>query len=1096
MRTIRIILCNLLIAIPLLWAQADTARLVGSVTDSSGAVIPAATVTITNEKTGSQRTVKSNDQGLYFAVNLPPARYKVVAQAEGLGPAEFANIALTAGQERTLGIVLNPAAVATEINVSGGELVVIDTSSARVGANVNEREVSALPLNGRQLSQLYLMAPGAQTAGGGSFDNIRFSGRANQQNAVRFDGVEGSSIIDASPGNLNGETSTGFRLQSSLENVQEFRVESSNFPAEFGTGTGGQISIVTKSGGNALHGSAFEYVRNDALDARNFFDKSYTAPLRLNQFGASVGGPIQKEKLFFFMSYEGLRQRAYQNIIEAVPSAAARQRAVPSILPLMSAYPAGTPTSNPDLDLAQIVAGAPVTENYGSMRLDYRLNDKYTLTMRYFRDQGELEQPLNVTGNVARTTATPQNGLVAFQQVLRPNVINETKFGFNGSKTRLDGVAPSVNGLDLSSVSVDFTGTATIAGVGGQGVSGGAARIGGIVRSNSAQNGRSVPYTNYSLTFADQLSWIRGNHTIKFGAEVRPIRIYTDRLGGTTYTYSNLNALLANTPSSVQVVGDVSAPNPLHNGATGNRFLKQAYYVGYAQDEWKITHNLTMNYGLRYEYYSPMREDRNLFTFFDMTTGNLDPNPNRSWYSSSKTNFAPRLAFSWAPERFHGNTVLRIGSGYYFGPGQTEDQVQPIDSDRVTVSQTGNVAFPVNSQALINSFDLNNFKGLQPRVYAPGYTLPEKVLSYTASLQQKLPYETVLTVAYVGSQGRNLFLRSWTNVMTGVTMDPKTGVGSAVLQYGNRFAQLDYKTSGGTDHYDSLQVSANRRFSQGLTIGSQYTWGHSLGNTGGSNEAQTQQNPFNFEQDRGNNAFDVRQSLNATALYDLPFGKGHRLGAGAPGWTRAAFGDWEIGGVLNARTGLPIDLTLARNDIAYVVNSTGQVVDAPIVTNGVVMTTPVVNNPWGGAFRSNRRPSLVPGVSPYLSNPNDKRVFLNPAAFTIPAPGEYGNLGRWALHGPGLSQFDLTLHKRIPLTERHNLEFRAEIYNILNHANFANPVSRLNNAVGTGNNQVQPGQPFTSAAAGGSFGLLTSTVTKDVGLGAGRQIQLSLRYNF
>ena len=189
--------------------------------------------------------------------------------------------------------------------------------------------------------------------------------------------------------------------------------------------------------------------------------------------------------------------------------------------------------------------------------------------------------------------------------------------------------------------------------------------------------------------------------------------------------------------------------------------------------------------------------------------------------------------------------MLRIGAGYYYGPGQTEDQVQPIDSDRVTVSQT-NVGFPGQQPADHLQFDLNNFKGFAPRVYAPGYTLPEKVLSYTASLQQQLPVGTVLTVAYVGSQGRNLFLRSWTNVMTGVTMNPTTGAGSAVLQYGNRFAQMDYKTSGGTDHYDSLQMTVNRRFSQGLTIGSQWTWGHSIGNTGGSNEAQTQTRPLQF----------------------------------------------------------------------------------------------------------------------------------------------------------------------------------------------------------------------------------------------------------
>ncbi len=543
------------------------------------------------------------------------------------------------------------------------------------------------------------------------------------------------------------------------------------------------------------------------------------------------------------------------------------------------------------------------------------------------------------------------------------------------------------------------------------------------------------------------------------------------------------------------MIGDVSAPNPLHGGASGNRFLKQEYYIGYAQDEWKIRPNFTMNYGLRYEYYSVLHEDRNLFTYFDMTTGTL-AGPETPWYKSAKTNFAPRLAFTWAPSKLNNNTVLRIGAGYYYGPGQTEDQIQPIDSDRVTVSLT-NSAFPVDSQQIISSFDLDNLKGFAPRVYAPGYTLPEKVLSYTVSIQQQLPAGTVLTAAYVGSQGRNLFLRSWTNLMTGVTMNSTTGVGSAVLQYGSKYGQMDYKTTGGTDHYESLQMTLNRRFNKGLTIGSQWTWGHSIGNTGGSNEAQTQTSPFDFSLDRGNNAFDVRHSFNASAMWMVPVGKGRQYLSNANPAIDALLGGWEIGGIVNARTGLPIDLTLTRNDIAYRVNATGAIVNSPVVgSDGTVLTTAIVNNPWGGAFRSNRRPDAVPGVSPFLSSASDKRVFLNPAAFAIPAPGTFGNLGRWALHGPGLKQFDLTLHKRFTVNERVNLEFRSEIYNLFNRTNFSNPVSRLNNALGTGTNQLQPGQSFTSAAAGGTFGLATSTLTKDVGLGASRQIQLSLRLDF
>jgi hypothetical protein len=375
--------------------------------------------------------------------------------------------------------------------------------------------------------------------------------------------------------------------------------------------------------------------------------------------------------------------------------------------------------------------------------------------------------------------------------------------------------------------------------------------------------------------------------------------------------------------------------------------------------------------------------------------------------------------------------------------------------------------------------------GYQPRAYGNGYRLPEKVLSYTFSIQQSLPGNSVLTVAYVGSQGRNLFLRSWTNGIVGVTTNPTTGNGTALLQFGPRFAQIDFKTSGGTDHYDSLQTTWNRRFSHGLTAGLQWTYGHSLGDTGGSNEAQTTQNPFNFQQDRGNNAFDVRHSINVSALYQLPF----KLNSRAANFVA---GGWELGGILNARTGLPMDITLTRPDLAYQVNATGQYVSSPIVTGGVVQTTAVVNNPFGGAFRNNRRPSVVAGANPFLST-GDRRYFLNPAAFTIPTPGTFGNLGRYPLHGPPLNQLDFTLHKQFKIDERRNFEYRVEFYNILNHANFANPPATAANALGT---SFQPGQPFSSSSAGAAFGVFNSTVSKDVGLGAQRQIQMSLRFNF
>jgi hypothetical protein len=1092
----------LLAGISVATAQTSSGRLVGIVTDTTGAVIPGATIIIKSEKTGQERTVVANDTGYYVVTDLLPASYEITAQTKDLGPAKYANVLLAVGQERTLNLILQPASMAQEINVSGGELTVIDTSSAKMGANVNEREVAGLPLNGRQVSQLYLLAPGALTAGSGSFDNIRFNGRANQQNEIRIDGVEASSVIDASPGNLNGETSTGFRLQSSLETIQEFRVESSNYPAEFGTGTGGQISVVTKSGSNALHGSLFEYIRNNAMDARNFFDGATKTPLRLNQFGGSLGGAIIKNKAFFFLDYEGLRQRAGVNLIATVPSASARLRAVPSIAAVVNAFPVGQrPTTNPDLDVSQISTSTKLDENYGNMRLDYRFNDKYAMYVRYFRDQGVSDSPIegtSVSGSRYLVTAVPQNALINLSQILAPTVINETKFGFNGAKTRASGFAPPIPGIpDASAVSIDFTGNATVPGIGGQISSAGASRLGGLVRSNSTQNGRGQPYTNYTLSFVDNLSWVKGNHNYKFGGELRPIRIYTDRLGGTTYTYANLNDLLANNPTQTSFLGDVSAPSPFNGGATGNREAKQYYAIGYAQDEWKLRPNLTMSYGLRYEYYSVLHEARNLAVIVNADTGKfLDPKTT-DFYRSSKLNFGPRLAFSWSPNKFNNKTTFRIGSGYYFGPGQTEDQIQPIESDRVSKVLTGAAAvFPVNPAQIIANYNINDPNlGYQPRVYQTDtYTLPEKILMYTASVQQELPGNTVLTVAYVGSQGRNLFLRGWTNRIVGVNMNPTTGAGIPVMQFGNNLAQMDFKTTGGTDHYDSMQTTLNRRFSKGLTLGSQWTWSHSIGNTGGSNEANTTQDPTNFGLDRGNNNFDVRHSVNVTALYELPYGTGRKFGSDAHPIAKGLLGGWQIGEVWNFNTGLPFEVRVVRPDIVYLDPRNNTYVASPIVVNGTPVTRPVINVPGGGNFRNFRRADYL-GGDPFLHT-SDGRYFLNPAAFGIPAPGTFGNLGRNVLHGPILSQFDLTLQKQFPVSEKVRLEFRGDIYNLFNRANFSVPPAQLNQSLGTGVNQLQPGLPFTSAAAGGAFGVFNQTLEKAVGLGTSRQIQLSLRISF
>jgi hypothetical protein len=369
----------------------------------------------------------------------------------------------------------------------------------------------------------------------------------------------------------------------------------------------------------------------------------------------------------------------------------------------------------------------------------------------------------------------------------------------------------------------------------------------------------------------------------------------------------------------------------------------------------------------------------------------------------------------------NSKTVFRVGAGYYYGPGQTEDQLQPEANDRIgttlSASATNPITYPLNIASVYANYNINSpTLGYQPRAYAPGYRIPERVLSYSFSVQQQLPDSTVFTLGYVGSQGRNLFLRSITNLTIGVAQNQTTGLGTNIRQFGNRFAEIDYKTSGGTDNYNAFQVGVNRRYSKGLTLGAQYTWGHSIGNSAGSNEANTAGNPFNFRADYGNNNFDIRQSLNVDALYELPYGHGRQFGSNASRPLDLLLGGWQLGGVLNARSGVPIDVLITRPDIAYVDNRNGNVCTSPVIANGQVVTTAVVNVP-GGASRNVRRPDVVPGVEPILFN--NGLAYVNPAAFAVPRPGTFGNSARNSLAGPPLAQFDITLSSTLSI-KRHS----------------------------------------------------------------------------
>ena len=1088
-------------------------RFTGAVLDSSGSAVPGAAVLVKNEKTGEERTVTSNTQGRYLVPNLKPSVYTIKVTIANFAPLQYTGMPLQASQEFPLDLQLQPAGVSESVTVTG-ETATIDLSSARLGVNVSERDVKNLPVNGRQMSQLMLQAPGSLNSGTGTWQDVRFSGRAVEQNAIRYDGVEGSAIIDAAPGNLNGEIATPFKLQASLENVQEFRVESNSYPAEHGTGSGGQVNVVTKSGSNQFRGAVFEYYRNDKLDAPNYFDTLAGLPkskLNQHQFGGSIGGPVAKDKAFFFGSFERYQLKAGVNFVEGVPSAAAWSRAVPAIAALRPGFTAPGAiilpgaSANPDFDIAQLQGLQDVKETSYSARVDFRLRPNWSSYVRVFHDEGKSVQPEGVSGRNVVITDNPTNGIFALQGTIGGTMQNEFKVGYNAAPTNIVGSAPVVNGIDFGGFALNLSGSVANNGIAGQGNSSGIAVPGGLVRANSATNGHAQPYDPYSISLIDSLTSIRGNHFLKAGAEIRMIRMSTDRIGGITYTFSNVTAFLANQATTVQYLGDLSAPSPFNSGATGPRHIKQEYYVGYAQDEWHLAPKATLNYGLRYDYYTPLREANDLIVKFNIDTGVIDPNTT-ALYDSKKNNVQPRVSFTYAP----GRTVFRAGVGMFVGPGQTEDQIQPVESDRVS-STISNGAYPLDVPAVVAAFTSNpNNRQYQPRAYANEYTIPEQIYQYTASVQQDLGGRYTASAAYMGSQGHNLFLRSVANRITQVVTNPNPTANAFVIRefsivqrdaagnitgVQNPFAEVDYKTSGGHDNYNAMMLQLSRRASTGVSLNVQYTLGRSKGNTAGSNEALTAGNVARtlseFDYDNGYNNFDVRHTFNLSLLYPLPYGRGRTYGQNASALSQALLGGWDIGGIVNARSGLPVNVIIVRPDFLY------RDASGTVFVNPAADRVAIINTPGGGNSRNIRRPDLVPGVNPFITDGGV--VFLNPAAFATPAPGTFGNLERNSIHGPNFKQVDFFFAKHFSSGGRTDVEFRGEVFNLFDTVNFASPVGTLPNALPTAAtteaNRVQPGQPYTTAAAG-TFGRLTSTVGRTVGLGTPRQIQFALRFSF
>ncbi len=962
-------------------AQTSNATLQGSVADSGGGVIPGVTVKLESPSTGLQRDSVTNVAGVYVFNFLPAGSYVITAELSGFKSVKHDDVTLEIGQTRELNIRLEVGRVEEVVNVSG-IVVVLDRSSAAIGTVIGSSQLKQLPLAGRHWATLMMLAPGAINTGDGTHLSIRFVGRARDDNNWTFDGVDATGVKDPR------QDSTA-RLIISTESVAEFRVSSSMYSAASGTAAGGQVQLISKTGSNQFRGTAYDFMRNDAFDAKPFGTAGENPPFRLNQFGGNLGGSVLPGRTFFFANYEGLRQRQTQSFVRFVPSAAFRAAAPAALASVVSQWPSGTgPTSDPNIDEWRIDQKVTADENAGLVRVDHRLSDATSMYGRYNFDRALIVSPTDTGYTTSRLN--PANFIFQAQRIFSPNVVNELKFGYNASIRNESREGPVPQQIGVSGF-VNLTGAQEV-----------------------VEGGRSFSLLN-------DLAILRGRHNFKVGGEIRRIFVQVGEGDTTSLAYSSRPDFLVNRLNNFSITNF-----PVVEG-------QRWYYIGYLQDDIKWRPNLTINAGVRYEYYSVVQEKDNRGKVFRLSCGGFCAD-GTSWYKPDRNNFDPRVGFAWVPARFNDKTVIRAGFGMFHGPGQNDDVFAPIDNagSRINLDRLAAPAL---------SYPIEPFLALAQTVGNAARAIDENRVDlyanhYSVSIQQALPWRFATQIGYVGNQGHHMLDRSYVNVI-----DPATGRRPLA-----NFARVDIKSGGSNTNFNGLQVSLHRPMSAGVLLGAQYMWSHAFdeGSLGGG-ESTAPQNVSCRSCDYGPTNQDIRHTLTVNGVYELPVGEGRRfLRDGGP--LAHVFGGWQLSGVMQARTGRPLTISVTRS-----------VADLPDGNN------------------SDQRPNRVPGVSPIPATQTPDQ-WLNIAAFAVPARGTWGDSGRNILRGPGLLQVDLALQKRFTIAGSRNVEFRWEAFNAINRVNLANP-----------------GTSISSPAA---FGRITGPLNRGYGTGTARQMQFMFRFNF
>jgi hypothetical protein len=974
-------------------AQVQSSSLSGTVTDEQGKTVPQAKVKAIEAATGLQRETETSTQGNYQLLDLPPGTFSVQISKEGFATFTARRVEQVVGQTRTLNAKLYVAGTRQETSITE-PLVQLDKVDATIGAAIEQEQVEELPFNGRNWATMTGLVPGAIDNGAGDQRTIRFAGHGLDDNNLTLDGVDATAVY-------NQEQREYMRLNIPLDSIDQFQVQSQNFGADVQGGTaGGQVSVVSPSGTNTYHGDAFEYFRNDVMEARTPFNGPSPNPFLLNQFGAGVGGPIIHNKTFFYANYEGLRQRLDGTQIGLVPSPTFLQQAAqtsPALLPILNAYPLGTsPTSKPYV-WNYVAPGRQIdNEDSGMIRFDQHFSDQTTAFLRFNSDEAVEQIP---SGQLTVKTGIDtkfNNGVAELMHVFTPTLVNDLKFGLNQTIYHTANLSPVPFGVSVSGFS-SLTGAST------------------------------TDYPSKSFDLIDDLAWSKGKHTLKFGFEIRWVLLNQGTSQSGTLTYTSGTNFLNNDMGSASY----TAVLPLVR-------QRKTQYWGYVQDEWKVTSNLVVTAGIRYNFFNALHAINNNDVPFDFGTCGPGGYCRRtySFFHPRYNDFDPRLGIAWS----HGNTVVRAGGGIYHTDGQEDDQNLPISNtvDRYSFS---NVAFPTLSYPLspyLAYAEAGDLGVVSPRDLDRNRK-DMYVAAWTASVQQQLPLKIVGTATYLGNKGTDVLTTTYTNLV-----NPATGVAPYPA-----FSQVSWRGDVGNSTFEGLQLNARRAFQNGFLLTSNYMWSHSIndGSIGGG-ESDTPQNSFCRSCDKGSSDDDVRQLFNLSTVYQLPFGAGKQY-VSSPSVARALLGGWEVSAIGTAQTGLPVNVTIDRSNAAV---------------------------PGDYSISGEERPNYIGGDSltpPGGSTPNQ---WINPLAFTTPAKQTFGNLGRNAFRAPGISQLDLGLSRYVSIKERVTIRLRADLFNVFNRAQYGAPNADVSQS---------------------NFGVITTTISSyATGRGTPRELQLSAKILF